>query len=309
MVSFRFHLVSLVAVFLALALGIGMGVTVIDKATVDLLQNRLDGVRQDVNQANQRSSQLQTQLDQAGAFTESANQYLVQDRLDRVSVTILRVQGINTTPLDQLVQAVQSAGGSITGTITINDRMALGGNDDISDLGQALGVTSSEPSVLRSAFVGRLSAALAGTSSGSSLDALVQNGFLTWSSGQGGRDLDETEFGPSRLVLASGTGASVPDNDLAVPLLRSLASAPSRRVVAVESAQAASGSTAEIRAAFVGPVRDDRDVRDQVSSVDDLERPAGRTAAVLALAQLGDGRTGHYGVAGSASASLPPPAS
>ena len=33
MINFRFHLVSLIAVFLALALGVVMGATVIDRAT------------------------------------------------------------------------------------------------------------------------------------------------------------------------------------------------------------------------------------------------------------------------------------
>ena len=40
MLNFRFHVVSLVAVFLALAIGIIMGSTVIDRALVDTLEEQ-----------------------------------------------------------------------------------------------------------------------------------------------------------------------------------------------------------------------------------------------------------------------------
>ena len=42
MINFRYHLISIVAVFLALGIGIVMGSTVIDRAIVDGLQNRID---------------------------------------------------------------------------------------------------------------------------------------------------------------------------------------------------------------------------------------------------------------------------
>ncbi|MBV9664035.1 MAG: copper transporter, partial [Actinobacteria bacterium] len=44
MINFRYHLVSLTAVFLALAIGIAMGATVVDQATVKLLRSQLESV-------------------------------------------------------------------------------------------------------------------------------------------------------------------------------------------------------------------------------------------------------------------------
>ena len=44
MVNLRYHVVSLVAVFLALGIGIVMGATVIDRVTVDALNNRVHDV-------------------------------------------------------------------------------------------------------------------------------------------------------------------------------------------------------------------------------------------------------------------------
>ncbi|HYH28079.1 MAG TPA: copper transporter, partial [Actinomycetota bacterium] len=55
MISFRFHLVSLVAVFLALGLGILAGTTVLDRQIVSQLERQTDrlsrtaeGLREDV---------------------------------------------------------------------------------------------------------------------------------------------------------------------------------------------------------------------------------------------------------------------
>ena len=44
MINFRFHLASLIAIFLALALGVVIGAGVIDRGVVDTLDNRLDSI-------------------------------------------------------------------------------------------------------------------------------------------------------------------------------------------------------------------------------------------------------------------------
>ena len=48
MINFRFHVVSLIAIFLALALGVVIGAGVIDRGVVDTLNNRLDSVESQV---------------------------------------------------------------------------------------------------------------------------------------------------------------------------------------------------------------------------------------------------------------------
>ena len=40
MISFRFHVVSITAVFLAIAIGVVVGSTYVDRAIVDTLRNR-----------------------------------------------------------------------------------------------------------------------------------------------------------------------------------------------------------------------------------------------------------------------------
>jgi hypothetical protein len=47
------------------------------------------------------------------------------------------------------------------------------------------------------------------------------------------------------------------------------------------------------------------DLRDHVAIVDDLEAPEGRVAAVLALVEVAEGRTGHFGYGSGADGVLP----
>ena len=53
MINFRFHLVSLIAVFLALGLGILVGSTVVDQVIVDRLDREIRSVSHESNQLNE----------------------------------------------------------------------------------------------------------------------------------------------------------------------------------------------------------------------------------------------------------------
>jgi hypothetical protein len=59
------------------------------------------------------------------------------------------------------------------------------------------------------------------------------------------------------------------------------------------------------RTSFVGPLRDGEITRDRLSTVDDLDTAAGLAGIVLAVEDLGELRTGHYGVAPGAARLLP----
>ncbi len=49
MINFRYHIVSLIAVFLALGIGLVLGTTFLDDATIDGLERQLDGLENDLD--------------------------------------------------------------------------------------------------------------------------------------------------------------------------------------------------------------------------------------------------------------------
>jgi hypothetical protein len=61
------------------------------------------------------------------------------------------------------------------------------------------------------------------------------------------------------------------------------------------------------RGLAVAPIVDEEELADVVSTVDDLDLPEGRVAAVLALAGARDGVVGHYGTGPRADRELPEP--
>ena len=71
MLNLRYHVVSLVAVFLALGIGVIMGATVIDRVTVDQLRNRLDSVESSVRQTRRDNDRLAAQLQARALRTTS----------------------------------------------------------------------------------------------------------------------------------------------------------------------------------------------------------------------------------------------
>ena len=62
MINFRFHLVSLVAVFLAIGVGVAMGASFVDRATVDTLRSRVDDLSEGYQRPGPRECALRDQL-------------------------------------------------------------------------------------------------------------------------------------------------------------------------------------------------------------------------------------------------------
>ncbi|MBV9932696.1 MAG: copper transporter, partial [Actinobacteria bacterium] len=74
MINFRYHLVSLTAVFLALAIGIAMGATVVDQATVKLLRSQLDSVRTRANNTNTQNDALRAEVSRWRRFADQGDE-------------------------------------------------------------------------------------------------------------------------------------------------------------------------------------------------------------------------------------------
>ena len=68
MISFRYHIVSIVAVFLALALGIVVGTTALNGPVTSDLRHQVNGLKTDRSELADQVKALQGQVDTAGQF-------------------------------------------------------------------------------------------------------------------------------------------------------------------------------------------------------------------------------------------------
>src|SRR5260370_2223075 len=94
MINLRYHVVSLVAVFLALAVGVLMGATVIDRVTVDQLRNQLDRVESSVKQTRKENGQLAARLRVWDQFADQARDQALPGPLQTPPVLLAPMHGI-----------------------------------------------------------------------------------------------------------------------------------------------------------------------------------------------------------------------
>ena len=340
MINFRFHLVSLTAIFLALAVGIVLGASVVNSGAVDGLRGQLGSVRADVGRIDQQNEALRRDLQAWDTFATKAAPGMLAGRLQGVPILMVGVRGVDAERVEDLRSDLVSADARVQGTVWLTSKMQLDRQDDVRALSEAFDLRTTNTEVVREAVLSRLASELVGGGSemptpttlvvpngtetsvagattttaqvgprGGVLAALSNAGFVDIDSPDAGRfDANLPLPAGTRFVVASGEGADVPDDQGAIALVRALvaASGSGTRVVAVESGRPAQGRDPEVRARFIGPLRaQGKELDARVSTVNNIEDFRGRVATVLALVDLGVGRIGHYGFGSAADRLVP----
>jgi hypothetical protein len=307
-INFRYHVVSLVAVFLALAVGVVMGYGILGQPTVKTLQNRVDSVRDHLNETRAENDQLRSSLDRANSTLDAFSSFGVTDRLPNVSVIVLAVRDVSSDVAQQSVTLAQQARADAPGILWLEPKWALRGDGDPDALSKALGIPSRRKSPLREqgyrALARRLAEGPPPAGSEDLLENLVTQGFVS-AEGVGSDDATvdiEGVGGPAtRVLLVDRTGSSELPKSVVSPF--SLAAADVKLPLVVgESYDEDQGVD---RGSLLDPVLKNDALAQVVSTVDDVELVEGRIAAVLALADLGRNVVGHYGFGSGATGSAP----
>ena len=308
MINFRFHVVSLIAIFLALALGVVIGAGVIDRGVVDTLNTRLDTVESNSERIKGENSELRERNAQLGDFIGDSQPFAVSGRLLGDDVGIVAVRGVDGDRVSAVVTASQQADATATGTLWLEDKWALADDDSVKALQDALGTSTRNKAALRAEGYDQLAQRLANPDVSVEgdqdlLSALEQAGFLGY---DGVNDSTITDFPGSSagIVLVVGNGASVDPELVALPAAKALHEAELPTVVASVWSDVTDGPD---RADAVQPIRDN-ELATSVSTVDDLDLVEGPQTVVLALSDLllTPPVVGHYGYGDNATP-LPSP--
>lgn len=295
MVNFRFHLVSLTAVFLALGLGLVIGSTVVDRVTVETIERQLDQVRDRADQVNLENEELNASLDRSRQFGDQAARRLVEGRLREVPVVVITVADGPDERTLELERALASAGAAYAGRLTLTERWKLESDDDVATLAEVAGVSSTRAEAVRGAAMEAFAATMRSGVPGELIPALVERGFLRYE-GPG----SPAELPPAgvRVLAVSEEDVAVPNELGLLPLIDALADAQ----VGVVAAAPLHGEGATV-SGFISALRTG-DLAGRLSTVDNLG-VEGEAAAILALQDLGAGRFGHYGLGDGVDAVLP----
>ena len=328
MVTFRFYLVSIVAFFLALAVGVVLG-SVLDGGISDSLKDRLARVEANLNDTVASIDEKSAEIKDLQEYVDASAPFAVEGQLPETTAVVVIEPGIELGPVQDLVLRLRQSGASVAGILALEPSWNLKDKADreqLAQIAEAADVSVAQLQgavwdlILRPAEAGSANASstttttttlAAGQDPGSTVPVTttVPAPSLDISNNAVLKQLQEAGFvkllnvdgtdgaGGQRLSLfvVTGTNSSLGKPGSAAGELVEAASALKIPTVLAElfvPAPPEQENPAQrgdiLRSAVAG-----REVT--ISTVNDLDLVAGRVAAVLAAADLQKGTSGNFG--------------
>ncbi|MEU3457235.1 copper transporter [Micromonospora sp. NPDC006766] len=309
MINFRYHVVSLTAVFLALAIGLVVGTAALNGPVADSLRETVNGLRKDNQQMRQTVNSMQKELDQEEQFAAGMAQLLLPGKLTGRRVLVLTLpSGRDHT--EGVVKMLQLAGAHVAGRVDVQDKFI---NPDSTNNLLELAVTASRPNSVSTNLPGNghgvetssalLASVLLDRPQGTPavtdgdrrtvLQAYTNAGYLT---------APDKVAGPAEaVVLVSGQPYvdkdSAKKDDSVVKIVEQF----ERNGPIVVGGMGSAGGN------VVNAVRSDAVLSQSISTVDDANTVQGQLVTALALVErLTEKKAGQYGVGDNASGGLLP---
>lgn len=313
MIDFRYHLISIVAVLLALSIGVVLGSGLIGEPLLDDIKSNVAKLEGQLDERRAEIAELDSEISGQRRFAEEASPYLLGGALRGTDVVVIEVDPVEGGVVRDIRESIGQAGGTVVSRIEVNERVTLQDQTDRDSLALTLNVPiEDDPEALRvelARTLGEMMAAAAtdGRSGGSSATAavaaldellgrLATDGYINVESADEGRivPLD------SAFVVIGGAPEEPPFDVAAfvTELSRAITSTEAPLLVAETS-----GSVW----GMVLAVLDDGEVRDRVATAAAAEEVVGRVAAVMGLARAIDGEPDHYGRGSGTSSVIPAP--
>ncbi|GAA2022298.1 copper transporter [Terrabacter terrae] len=310
MIDFRYHLVSIISVFLALAVGIVLGAGPLQANLGDQLGEQVAALRTEKQALNDKLTTSQKLVDASDEYESAVQERVVRGRLTGHRALVLAMPSADTTMVGSLESVVGQSGAALTGTVSLSaDWFDPTRADDRAsaarDAAAALGLTSTATgdALLVEVLTDLAVSTTVSTISPKRIAALkvLLDANLV--------DSSVADLPPADVVLVvsgdyAGTESVVSQRSDAVrALLTALAGSSRATVVAGGETVAAAGQPATSDA--VQAVREKSETASVISTVDHVRAGNGPAVAVLATEGALDERIGHYGISAGATAKLP----
>jgi hypothetical protein len=118
-IDFRYHIVSIVAVFLALALGLFLGSTTLQSTVTRNLHHQADTVTGRNKALRAQNNQLSSALGHEQQFTASTEPYMLANRLTGASVALVSAPGVDGKTRKDVSAALQEAGATVSADVSL----------------------------------------------------------------------------------------------------------------------------------------------------------------------------------------------
>ncbi|MFI6236774.1 copper transporter [Micromonospora sp. NPDC050784] len=309
MINFRYHVVSLTAVFLALAIGLVVGTAALNGPVADSLEGQVTGLRKDNQHWRQTVSNMEKQLALEEEFAEEISQVVLPGTLTGRRVVVLSLpNGRDHT--EGVLKKLQLAGATITGQVDLQDKFI---NPDNNSNLLELAVTAARPTAQTTGLPGNghgvetssalLASVLLDRAQGVApvsdadrravLAAYNNAGYLT-------TDSNKVTASAEAVVVVSGQPYVDKDSDKRDESVVNIAEQFDRTGSIVVAGNGSVGGN------LVGVVRGDPVLAQTISTVDNANTVQGQVVTTLALVQqITEKKAGQYGVGDNAPSLLP----
>jgi hypothetical protein len=119
MIDFKYHVVSIVAVFLALAVGIVLGTNVLSGDVLSNLKSQTNDLRKEAQDLRAQNQQQQDQLSNDQNFAQAIEPTVVAGKLTGERVVVISVPDAPKSVRDAAVKTLNYAGATVTAQVDI----------------------------------------------------------------------------------------------------------------------------------------------------------------------------------------------
>ena len=312
MVDFRYHLISLIAVILALALGILAGSGFLGGPILNQLERDVSNFRERARTLQDVIDRQDGTLDHAESFALAAEPLLIHGELAGDEIVLFQFEGSEGRLVDGIKDELTDAGAQIVSEITFTSKLALDSAPAADELSLITGSLTGETDQLLdelATLVGERAAAAAVDSSQADspstsavqrfntlIEQLQTSEFIDATITQEGRAAPSGAY-----FVVIGGAAGRPPFEL-TGFGPSLGEGLSGRGSPTLFAESSTSVWELVRA-----VRRDIAARAGTSTVDNAETTIGRIAVVMGLDQAEEGNIGHFGIQAGRTAIIPAP--
>ena len=121
MINFRYHVVSLTAVFLALAIGLVVGTAALNGPVADSLKDQVQALNRDNSNLREQQNQYRDELKSAQTFATQVSPALLNGKLTGRRILVVALPG-SQDYADQVISMLTVAGAQISAKVTVQDK-------------------------------------------------------------------------------------------------------------------------------------------------------------------------------------------
>ncbi len=303
MIDFRYHIVSIVAIFLALAVGIVLGAGPLQQQIGETLNQQVANLRREKIELRDELALAQGQVATVDEILGQRSEKLLAGELRSQSVLLLVLPGADRAAARDLSKVLLQSGAKVTGQVRLEPSWVAQEPERISAREKALAALPQQEAKPTGSLNERLAAAvLVPKADAAAMSATMRQETLSTLQDAGLIDVDQKpDSAASSVVIVSG-GATTSQE--ATKGWAELASTVARQSAATVLAGPLSSTESGGQLAVV---RGSDRWAAQISTVDGADRLVGWLLVALTLGHDVRGVVDHFGLGPGASAAVPPP--